>query len=282
HVTVVLSGDGGDEIFAGYRHYQREHFINYIPGFICYMSSRAAQLMPDGMRGKGRLSNLHQDLGLRYVQGTMVFPPDSRPAMFTPEYFAYIYDHDPFARQAGQFAAISHLDVVTQMQYIDICNYLVDDILVKVDRASMFNSLETRAPLLDHLLAEYVCSLQPSLRMRHGTLKYLLKKVAADIVPPDILARKKQGFAVPIERWFRGSLADYAHDTLLSLQAQQRGIFNPRFVSNLLKAHTSTRLVNHSAAIWTLLCLELWFQVYMDGRDEAIVRDYPYAPQVAL
>jgi asparagine synthase (glutamine-hydrolysing) len=282
HVTVVLSGDGGDEIFAGYRHYQREHFISYIPGFICSMFSQAAQLMPDGMQGKGRLSNLHQDLGLRYVHGTMVFPSASRLTMFTSEYFAHIRDYNPYARQAGQFAAISHLDVVAQMQCIDIRNYLVDDILVKVDRASMFNSLETRAPLLDHLLAEYVCSLQPALRMRHGTLKYLLKQVAADIVPPDILARKKQGFAVPIERWFRGSLADYAHDTLLSLQAQQRGIFNPRFVSNLLKAHTSTRLINHSAAIWTLLCLELWFQTYMDGRNEVIPDDCSYVPQVIL
>lgn len=185
--------------------------------------------------------------------------------MYSDEYFAHVCNHDPYARHTNEFKTVSSLDVVTQMQYVDARTYLTDDILVKVDKASMFNSLETRAPLLDQYLVAYVSSLPASLRMRDGTLKYLLKKAAADLLPPEILSRGKQGFAIPIKHWFRDDLASYAHEVLGSPRAQQRCIFNPRFVHNLLKEHARTKLVNHSGAIWALLCLELWFQVYMDS-----------------
>ena len=184
--------------------------------------------------------------------------------MYTPEYFALVGEHDPHARLINQFRHIAHLDTVRQLQYVDVRAYLTDDILVKVDKASMFNSLETRSPLLDQHLAEYVSSLPSTITARKGVLKYLLKKAAADILPAEILQRPKQGFAVPIKHWFRGDLTNYAHDLLDSGRARQRGIFNPQFVRSLLHAHTHTRLVNHSDAIWALLCLELWFQVYMD------------------
>ncbi len=153
---------------------------------------------------------------------------------------------------------------MTLSQYVDVRTYLTDDILVKVDKASMINSLETRTPLLDQHLAEYVTSLPSTLRMRSGVLKYLLKKVAVGMVPTEILSRPKQGFAVPIERWFRGELATYARELLDSREARQRGIFNQKFINKLLQTHANTRLVNYSGAIWPLLCLELWFQVYMD------------------
>ena len=128
----------------------------------------------------------------------------------------------------------------------------------------MINSLETRAPMLDQYLAEYISSLPSAIRTRNGVLKYLLRKVAADMLPAKILTRPKQGFGVPIVHWFRSDLSNYAHDLLDSQRARQRGIFDPQFIGNLLKAHTSTKLVNHSSAIWALLCLELWFQIYMD------------------
>jgi asparagine synthase (glutamine-hydrolysing) len=265
HVTVVLTGDGGDEIFAGYRHYKRELAISRLPGFMRYMISYGSLLMPDGMRGKKRLRNLHNDLAIRYVQSGMMFPVGVRSSMYSDEYFAHVRNHSPYERQADEFKAVSSLDVVGQMQYVDVRNYLADDILVKVDKASMFNSLETRAPLLDQYLAAYASSLPSSLRMRNGTLKYLLKKAAADLLPPEILSRGKQGFSAPIKHWFRDDLASYAREVLDSSQARQRGIFNPTFVHNLLKEHTRTKLVNHGEAIWALLCLELWFQVYMDS-----------------
>ena len=155
----------------------------------------------------------------------------------------------------------AHLDAVTRMQYVDTRVYLPDDILVKVDRASMFNSLETRAPMLDQYLVEYVSSLPARLRVGNGVLKSLLKQVAASIVPAEVLARRKTGFSMPINKWLRGELRTYAYDVLTSASARQRGIFRPQFVEELLKAQA---YANHGEAIWALLCLELWFQIYID------------------
>jgi len=264
HVTVVLTGDGGDEIFGGYTHYGRELSISFVPGFIRSLLGYGSVLMPNGMRGKKRLRNLLHDHATRCVHAGMLFPDDSRSSMYSCEYFTHVRDNDPFERQIGEYRRASHLDITTQMQYVDARTYLTDDILVKVDKASMFNSLETRAPLLDQHLVEYVSSLPSTLRMHNGTLKYLFKKMAADLLPAEILARPKQGFGVPIKHWFRGGLTTYASDMLDSSRARQRGIFQPEFIRNLLKAHANTKLVNHSEAIWALLCLELWFQVYMD------------------
>ena len=264
HVTVVLTGDGGDEIFGGYNSYQRELSISRIPGFMRYLLGYASLLMPDGMRGKKRLSALGKDLATRCAQASVLFAPGSRSSMYFPEHFAQVRDLNPYERLTNEFQAVSDLYITAQQQHADVQLYLPDDILVKVDKASMFNSLETRAPMLDHYLAEYVASLPTSIRTRDGVLKYLLKKIAVDMLPAEILTRRKQGFGVPIEHWLRRDLADYAYDLLDSPRARQRGIFNPQFVRNLLKTHASTKWVNHSAAIWALLCLELWFQIYMD------------------
>ncbi len=220
--------------------------------------------MPDGMRGKKRLRNMSRDLASRFIRVATLFPEDSRPSMYSPGHFALVRDHNPYERLLSKFRAVSDLDITAQLQYVDTHAYLTDDILVKVDKASMINSLEARAPLLDQHLVEYASSLPSTLRMRDGRLKYLLKKAAADLLPAEILARSKQGFGVPLKHWFRGDLTGYAFDLLDSQRARQRGIFNPQYIHNLLKSHASTNLVNHSNAIWALLCLELWFQVYMD------------------
>lgn len=264
HVTVVLTGDGGDEIFGGYDHYEREYNISRISPLMRYFLAYSSMLIPNGMRGKKRFGNMHRDLATRCIRLISRFPNDTRPTMYTQDYFASLKDNDPFARHINLFKEVSHLDILTQMQAVDVQVYLPDDILVKVDRASMLNSLEARCPLLDHQLAEYVTALDPSLRIHNGTLKYLLKQVAKDFLPADILSRPKQGFGVPIKHWFRGDLTEYAREVLDSPRAQQRGIFNPAFIRNILKEHATTKLVNHSSAIWTLLCLELWFRVYID------------------
>ncbi len=264
HVTVVLTGDGGDEIFGGYTRYKRELAINRMPTLLRLLLGYGGMLMPEGMRGKKRLCNMHLDLARRYLEAFTLFPDNSRSSMYTQEYFALVRDHNPSERLLSEFRTAPHPDIVAQLQYVDVRAYLADDILVKVDKASMFNSLETRAPMLDQYLAEYVSSLPSTIRTRNGTLKYLLKKVAADMLPAEILTRRKQGFGVPIKHWFRSDLTDYAYELLNSPRARQRGIFNPNFIGNLLKAHATTKLVNHSDAIWALLCLELWFQTYMD------------------
>jgi asparagine synthase (glutamine-hydrolysing) len=207
---------------------------------------------------------MNRDLATRYAHAATVFPDDYRSLMYQSDYFTSVRDHNPHDRLVKMFHPVGDLDMMAQMQYVDTQMYLPDDILVKVDKASMFNSLETRAPLLDQHLAEYVSSLPSAIRTRGNTLKYLLKKASANLVPPEILARPKKGFSVPIKHWFRGDLTNYARDLLDSPRAHQRGIFKPQFVRSLLEAHTHSKLMNYSSAIWALLCLELWFQAYMD------------------
>ncbi len=265
HVTVVLTGDGGDEIFGGYTRYERETAIHRIPQFLRSTLGLASTLMPEGMRGKKRFSMMRRDLPTRYARIFTPFSVASRTAMYTPAFAMIIQQHDTYQWLTDMFKTAPQGDIITRLQYVDVRSYLTDDILVKVDKASMFNSIETRAPLLDQRLAEYVASLQPSVRLRHGVLKSLLKKVAADLLPAEILNRPKQGFGVPIKHWFRGELTGYAQELLNSQRAHQRGVFQPQFIRNLLQAHANTTLVNHSDAIWALLCLELWFQTYIDA-----------------
>jgi asparagine synthase (glutamine-hydrolysing) len=264
HLTVALTGDGGDEIFGGYVHYDRELVTSRIPLLMRLLLGYGSLLMPNGMRGKKRFHNMLYDHATRNVCSISLFPEGSRPSMYSPEYFAYVRDHNPFERQLSVYRKVSYLDTTASMQYVDSQVYLTDDILVKVDKASMLNSLETRAPLLDQYLVEYVASLPTSMRLRNGVLKYLLKKIALDMVPHETVNRPKHGFSVPIKQWFRGDLTAYARELLVAPRARQRGIFNPQYISNLLNAHASTKLVNFSEAIWALVCLELWFQVYMD------------------
>ncbi len=264
HVTVVLTGDGGDEIFGGYTRYERELSIHRIPALLRFLLGYGGALLPDGMRGKRRLSNMRHGLATRYLHSLTLLPASSRASMYHRDYLSRLSGHNPYEQLTSEFHAARQLDIMAQMQYVDVRSYLTDDILVKVDKASMFNSLETRAPLLDQHLVEYVSSLPSPIRTRDGVLKYLLKKVAGDLLPAVILTRPKQGFGIPIEYWFRSDLIYYAHDLLDSPQARQRGIFNTQFICNLLKAHASKKLVNYSEAIWALLCLELWFQTYMD------------------
>jgi asparagine synthase (glutamine-hydrolysing) len=264
HVTVALTGDGGDEIFGGYVHYERELVTSRIPLLMRLLLGYGSNLMPDGMRGKKRFHNMLYDHARRNVCSTTLFPENSRRSMYSRDCFERVRGHDPFERQLSEYRKVSGLDVTASMQYVDARVYLTDDILVKVDKASMFNSLETRAPLLDQHLVEYVASLPSSLRLHDGVLKYLLKKIALNMVPPETVNRPKHGFRVPIKQWFRGDLSAYALELLEAPRAQQRGIFNPQFIHNLLKAHASTKLVNFSEAIWALVCLELWFQVYID------------------
>ena len=273
HVTVALTGDGGDEIFGGYEQYRREYQIYHIPRLLRGSLAHASYLLPDGLRGKKRLQTWLRDYGTRSIEASMLFPDYTRAELYCADFFQQVQKHMPFERHLSIYRAVQHLDPTARMQYADTCTYLADDILVKVDKASMLNSLETRAPLLDHRLAEYVASLNPSLRVNNGRIheghgKYLLKKVAQDLLPADILERPKRGFSVPISNWFRKDMHSYAHEVLGSAKARGRGIFSDKLLHDLLRTDGASTLTNHSQALWTLLCLELWFQTYMDPKTE--------------
>ena len=275
HVTVALTGDGGDEIFGGYTRYEQELAIHRIPAPFRSLLGFCGSLLPRGVRGKQYLRNLSYDLAMRDAQKIGRFSVDLRPLLYSEEYFAHVRHYNPYQGYIGEYQAVSSLDVITRMQCVDVHTYLVDDILVKVDKSSMFNSLEVRAPLLDQYLAEYVASLPSHIRTRNGTLKHLLKKVAADILPAEILVRRKQGFSAPLKHWFRGELMGFAYELLDSPLARQRGIFQPEFIRNLLQLQAATKRVNFGPAIWALLCLELWFQTYIDGPSSQIDRTIP-------
>jgi asparagine synthase (glutamine-hydrolysing) len=264
HVTVALSGDGGDEIFGGYEQYQREYLIHQVPAPLRLAMGHASQQLPDGVRGKKRLGTWLRDYGTRCIEAAMLFPDYSRAVIYTPEFYARVNNHQPYERHLREYRRYQHLDPVARVQCVDARTYLIDDILVKVDKVSMLNSLETRAPLIDQELATYVASLQPSVRFHNGKSKYLQKRVAENILPKEILTRRKKGFDIPLSRWFSGELNDYARATLTSKKAKERGLFNPEIVNKLLDKNGAGQFVNHGSDIWCLICIELWFQEYMD------------------
>jgi asparagine synthase (glutamine-hydrolysing) len=268
HVTVALSGDGGDELFGGYERYMPETLETRLSESarpLREVGRAVGALLPDGTRGKNRLLNLGLPPEERYTEAASVVPTALRQRLLQPE-FIFQGDSDPRRAQLHQFAQRPGLDLFTRMQRVDVETYLPDDILVKVDKASMLTSLETRAPLLDHVLAEYVASLPHVVRNRGHQLKYLFKRAVRDLLPKATLRRRKMGFGLPVEHWLRGDLRELAYDLLSSQQARQRGVIDTRLVDQLLVDH-QRRLRNYARPIWTWLCFELWCGIYLDHAD---------------
>ena len=166
-------------------------------------------------------------------------------------------------------ASLKSADKLTRLQYVDAKLYLPEDILMKVDRMSMAHSLETRAPLLDYRLAEFAAGLPVHFKMRNGVAKYLLKKLLQKYLPPETLVKKKQGFGVPINRWFQKQLNGYTAEVLLEQRCRQRGYFNMAVVQKVLQHHALGRR-DYSEWIWLLLNLELWFQTFVDPATRKI------------
>ncbi len=268
HVTVVLSGDGGDETFAGYSRYASACYYHSrhdkIPGFLRRMIfGGASSLMPRGMRGKGLLRHLSETPFKRY-RGMIT--------QDEPGYIGEILSKDVL-RDIGRYSEDDYfleyynkypdLDYLTKIQYLDTMTYLPEDILVKVDRASMLNSLETRAPLLDHEILEYLARVPSSYKLRNGEKKYLLKKALEGVLPTDILYRKKMGFGVPLVHWFKRDISDYTSDILLSKRSTERNLLNRKYIESLLKNHQH-RGRDLSVKIWNLLFFENWCREWLD------------------
>jgi asparagine synthase (glutamine-hydrolysing) len=269
HVTVILSGDGGDELFAGYNSYTwHQAYARY------YALPRALRKGVLGTLGNAlpwdapgrnfllRLARLEE-----YDKGNVaeMFPP-VKAALYTGDWKRRVGARDPgeaFAYWDGPEGGLSRL------QYLDTKIYLPDDILVKVDRMSMANSLETRAPLLDYQVAEFAAGIPAALQRKDGKGKYVLRKLAARFLPPEILAKKKQGFAIPREVWFRGALRDYARDTLTSARFRQRGIFRPERVERILAEHAAGKR-DYGMWIWCMINFELWSQAFLDAETRKI------------
>ena len=283
HVTVALSGDGGDEAFLGYPRYRAMRYLVHLDRFPKAARLGLAQLlghMPAGVQRKFRLLQIRDvlqteaDAPAQRYGATLAFFADRDKSEGYGEAMQHDVARSAFDRFAAYFAGTD--DLVDGANRSDIHTYLPDDLMVKVDVASMAHGLETRAPLLDHVLLEWAARLPADIKMKAGTTKALFKAAMAPYLPREILYRKKMGFGVPLERWFRHELRELAYDTLLDRRACERGIMRPGYVRRLLDEHgAGTR--NHHTRLWALLMLELWFRSWIDEAAEVAAPVRPAA-----
>jgi asparagine synthase (glutamine-hydrolysing) len=264
HVTVVLSGDGGDELFAGYDRYRveaKERRRERIPAAVRRALGALARRSPERMKGRNFLRHLALDGLERYLDALTQFRREEQRELFQPDVFALVSGGDPW-REMGAYIAEPDRNWLSSLQHLDTRAYLPLDILAKVDRMSMAHSIEARVPLLDHEFIEFAATIPPELKLRQGTSKYIFKRALRGRLPASILGRPKKGFSIPLGRWFRGRLREFAWELLLSDRARQRGLFNATYVARLLRRHHDGRDLDFH--LWTLISFELWARRFLD------------------
>jgi asparagine synthase (glutamine-hydrolysing) len=269
-VTVALSGDGGDELWAGYGRHRVEHWETRVRGWLGPILSRAAGIaarsLPHAVKGARSLTHLALPADEAYARKHAygIFEGDARHSLYSEDLRNQTRHADPFATFRAAYAACTSPDPLDRALYVDVKTYLVDDILTKVDKMSMAVSLETREPLLDHRLLEFAATVPTSLKLRGNTSKYLLRRVLHNRVPRSIVERGKQGFEPPTGEWLRGPLAEMTDALLFDGRLRSRGLFSPKVVSQLWEEHRTGRR-DHRERLWTLVMLELWFREFIDG-----------------
>ncbi|MCL4705764.1 asparagine synthase (glutamine-hydrolyzing) [bacterium] len=272
HVTVILSGDGGDELFAGYRSYMQKDQYSTIKRLPRSLRRRLlapiAHALPIQARARNFLKYAAYATSDDGPQALGIYPY-IKEDIVTRSIRRELSAFDATSLRRTILAALKSTDKLTRLQYVDAKLYLPEDILMKVDRMSMAHSLETRAPLLDYRLVEFATRLPVHFKMRDSMTKYLLKKLLLKYLPPETLVKKKQGFAVPINRWFQQQLNGYTAEVLLDQRCRQRGYFNLAVVQKVLQHHATGRR-DYSEWIWLLLNLELWFQTFVDPATRKI------------
>jgi asparagine synthase (glutamine-hydrolysing) len=268
HVTVVLSGDGGDELFGGYDRYLAHPRVARfdrlpLPGRR-QLASAVWPLLPHGMQGKNFLRHVARDDNGRFLDSVAYFREDEKAALYTPGFRALLNGGSAEARLARHFERFASLPIHSRMMRFDFETYLPEDVLTKVDRMSMAHSIESRVPLLDNEVIDFAATLPAHLKIREGRRKHVMKEALKGLVPDGILNRKKQGFGVPLGVWFRGGLTDVFADVLGSATTKQRGYFQPAFIERLVQEHLSGRR-DHTLRLWQLLVFELWHRHYVDA-----------------
>ncbi len=271
HVTVVLSGDGGDELFAGYDRYlieRNREIFERIPHFIRRnVMLRASRAVPQAAYGKNFLRNVSLEPDARYIDSISYFNEDKKIEMLSASFHRALIGHNSTEAFRRIFAEPPSRQRIDHLLYLDSKTYLPGDILTKVDRMSMAHSLEAREPLLDHKLIEFVQTIPASLKLRGKTTKHILKEAVKGLIPDPIIHRRKQGFGVPISKWFNHELRSLVQDTLTDTRTKQRGYFNQRVVQAILDEHRRGRRDN-SRHLWGLLTLELWHRAFIDRQPE--------------
>jgi asparagine synthase (glutamine-hydrolysing) len=269
HVKVVLSGDGGDELFAGYTRYvverRRGGFARLPRVLRAGVMQPLGRKLPHGAWGRNFIHNVALDPLERYIEEVSVFTRLNRPALYSEEFRRRLGDGEGAAAEIfrGHAAHAAGTGALGSLLYLDSKTYLPGDILTKVDRMSMAASLEARVPLLDHKLIEFVARIPPSLKMKGFETKHVFKRAVRGLVPDEILDRPKQGFGVPIQQWINDELRERVRGTLAEPRTLQRGYFDPAYVSRLVDEHARGRR-DHSTALWALFMFELWHRTFLD------------------
>ncbi len=268
HVKVVLSGDGGDELFGGYTRYvvdrQRKHFAR-LPRFIRRgLMQPLGRMLPHGAPGRNFINNVALDSVDRYIDSMSVFTTLNKRSLCAPDFTGRLADADGAVKIFRRHAAnVRTDDALDHLLYLDSKTYLPGDILTKVDRMSMAVSLEARVPLLDHKLIEFVTRIPASMKLKGLETKHIFKRAVRGLVPDEILDRPKQGFGVPIQQWINEELREHIREVVTDPHTLARGYFNPAYVAVLFDEHERERR-DHSMQLWSLFMLELWHRAFMD------------------
>ena len=278
YVTVVLTGLGADEVFAGYRRYCGDRLAQRyktIPTAIRYGFEKTVSILPAS--AESRLLN-YSRLAKKFVAGTQLSPEERYfrwNSFFTEELKNSLYSEELKARLNGRpsFAVLERYfedagssEFLDKAQYVDQKTYLVEDPLTLTDKMSMANSLEARVPFLDHKLVELSAKIPPSMRLKGLKTKYILKKALDGVVPKSILRRQKQGFSMPIDSWLRNGLSDWCADLLSRERIEERGYFNYDTVRWIVQEHQEGKK-DFSQHIWALLLLEVWHTIFLDKQN---------------
>lgn len=274
-VTVALTGDGGDELFAGYDRYRAVALaarIDRLPSLLrAVLTNPLWQRVPASVRQKSKvrqikrfLSALRQSPERRYANWVSIFDDTRRTSLFSADFAAALngYDGASFLMQA--YANCSEPDIVQRTTCVDIESYLPCDILTKVDIASMACGLEARSPFMDHHVVELAARIPSSLKLQGGRGKRILIETFRDLLPESIQNRPKMGFGVPLDHWFRHELREMLTDVLLDSRTLQRGYFDPATVRRLVDEHVHSKW-DHSSRLWLLLVFELWHRQFVDA-----------------
>jgi asparagine synthase (glutamine-hydrolysing) len=281
HVKVVLSGDGGDELFAGYDKYvveSWERLGRVLPAPARAFLGALGRRWPEHLRGKNSLRHFSLPTHERYLDAGTLFTQDQRERLLTIEVRERIGSYEVAQSRLARLAGWSG-HWLSALQDLDLRHYLPLDILTKVDRMSMAHSLESRVPLLDHPFVEFAASIPARWKLHHGQTKYVFVNALRGLLPDEVLDRPKKGFGVPLGRWFRGSLRPMVRELLLSEAARRRGLFDPAAVGHLLSRHDEGRPLD--VQLWTLMSCELWCRTFLDGPARAERPRHTVTPMIS-